>query len=457
MSNILYLYNSTQTYTNTVYEHIASFAKHSRYRPFFCHHDSTTLLNLDLSRFDAVAIHYSIRLPYDQLSPSTVEALKKFEGLKFLFIQDEYDHTYKAWHWIKNLDLQLVFTVVPKAATQRIYPSREFPNTRFVNILTGYVPDELKLNENVIPPSQRSLMVGYRGRPLPIRYGQLGIDKVAVGVMVKTYCDANGVANDIAWTEESRIYGQNWYEFMASCRSMLGVESGSNVFDWDGELGPRIARFRESNPAIGDHEIYEKFVKPEEMHGIMNQVSPRIFEAIAAKTILVLFEGIYSGVVEAGVHFIPLKKDGSNLSDVLRLLRTASYVDEMAERAYRDVIASDKYSYRSFVSFVDEEIERSISNIALPGCKVVLPCNDKNYFGPIAPITTFPLRAVPQKMASSTYCSTLSGSIANIFLGPRGTRMKGIALRLAIHTGDKLPGSMQNFLKPRFKKIFKID
>ena len=37
-------------------------------------------------------------------------------------------------------------------------------------------------------------------------------------------------------TKESRIYGSDWFNFIGSCRSMLGTKSGSNVFDFDGSV-----------------------------------------------------------------------------------------------------------------------------------------------------------------------------------------------------------------------------
>lgn len=441
MLNVLYLYNSTQTFTNTVYEHIASFAKYSAHRSFFCHQDQTSEFNLDLSCFDAVAIHYSIRLPYDQVSPSTAKALAEFNGLKFLFIQDEYDHTHRAWHWIKALGLQVVFTVVPQAGVERVYPAQEFSGTRFISILTGYVPDELSLNLDAKVPSQRRLIVGYRGRPLPIRYGQLGIEKIGIGEIVKTYCDAHGVETDIAWSEEARIYGPRWYEFMGSCRSMLGSESGSNVFDWDGTLVERIAQFRKLNPQVDDDEVYRKFVRASEIDGIMNQVSPRIFEAIAARTVLVLFEGNYSGVIEAGEHFVPLKKDGSNLAEVVRLLQDGAYVDAMAERAYQDVIASRKYSYQSFVHLVDEEIEISLRGLERHKKEGAPGRSDSLHIDQSTSITTSPTRAKPPQPSTVTLIHTIVGSHDS----------KDLAKRFATYLWSKLPEAMRIFLKPRLK------
>ena len=105
--------------------------------------------------------------------------------MKFLFIQDEYDHTHRAWHWIKELGIQVVFTTVPPKSIEKIYPTNHFPDTRFVNVLTGYVSEDPVLAGAIIPPSQRSLIIGYRGRALPIHYGLLGQEKAQIGKMVK--------------------------------------------------------------------------------------------------------------------------------------------------------------------------------------------------------------------------------------------------------------------------------
>jgi hypothetical protein len=91
----------------------------------------------------------------------------------------------------------------------------------------------------------------------------------------------------------------------------------------------------------------------------MNQISPRAFEAIACRTALVLFEGLYSGVLEPGKHFIALKKDFSNVDDVLAKLQDDAYLEAMTERAYADIIGSGRFSYEGLVRLVDETLGAS--------------------------------------------------------------------------------------------------
>lgn len=392
---VLVFFEAQQTFTNTVLEHISSFAKYSENDYFFC--DSGQTITVDLDRFDAVILHYTVRLPFDLINDSLSAKLEAYIGLKALFIQDEYDHTHRAWYWIKRLGIGLVFTVVPKDSIVRVYPPEEFPNTLFVNNLTGYVPDNLPTSSGVLT-SARPLTIAYRGRSLPVQYGQLGFEKVEVGRMVKAYCVTKKISHDIAWDEKSRIYGANWYKFMASCRSMLGSESGSNVFDWDGTLARDVAVYQGKNQKASLLQVYRDVVSAREILGLMNQVSPRVFEAIALRTALVMFRGNYSGVVVADEHYIPLDKDGGNLPEVFKKLADGAYVDAMVDRAYRDVIASGKYAYAAFVRMVDAEL--AVSRVPGAPCARDVLRDAEDLINPPAPLLRAPGPYVKRRSAN---------------------------------------------------------
>jgi len=463
MGRILYLYNSTQTYTDTVYQHIASFGKYSQHATHYVHQDPTTTFATDLSAFDAVCIHYSIRMPFDQLSPSTVEALRCYDGLKFLFMQDEYDFTHRAWYWIRELGIKLVFTVVPEQSVDRIYPSHRFPNTCFCSVLTGYVPDGITFTKNLLLPSKRSLLVGYRGRPLPVRYGKLGLEKVKIGKMFRNYFSANGLASDIAWTEEARIYGKNWLRFVASCRAMLGSESGSNVFDFDGSLGEELKTFKINNPQATEEDVYNTIILPKEHEGLMNQISPRVFEAISMRTVLILFEGRYSGALEPGNHYISVKKDGSNLREIVEMLLDGSFVDSMAERTYQDIINSGNYGYPSFVRKVDDKIEQMLKHVT-NGASL-----KRGKIKTRRPITYRPLRAFPPGskflVVTAAWSRLRSVRPRNLMLAtwsrlrsvkPRNLRLAiaGRTLAISARIWMTLPVRLRRAVKPVAARLF---
>lgn len=356
---MLILYEARHTFTSTVGEYLEAFGKHSRSEIWYAVGTQGAPLLFDLDAFDVVVIHYSVRLCHDwYLSKEYAKALKVYRGLKIVFIQDEYEDTDVARAAIKNLGIDVVFTCVPGDQVEKVYPRQQFADTEFVQVLTGYVPEAYEQKSAVRDPAERPILIGYRGRPLPYWYGALGQEKVEIGRRMHAICRERGLSVDIKWGMNDRIYGDAWYEFVRSCRVMLGTESGANVFDDRGEIRKNIHQALAFIPDLTFDEASKLFIGAEEGRVIMNQVSPKVFEAIAFHTGLVLFEGYYSGVLEPDKHYIPLKKDFSNVDDVLAKVQDADYVRAMTERAYRDVIETGRYSYREFIRLFDEVVER---------------------------------------------------------------------------------------------------
>lgn len=360
--NILILYDDWAIHTNTVIDYLNSFALFSKHNIFYAVATNNATCSLNLSSFDVVAIHYSVRLCYDwHLSPSYAEALSKFGGFKLLFIQDEYENTETTRCWIEKLGLHAVFTCVPTEYVDLVYPSVRFPHVEFVQVLTGYVPIRYEVPRSTKPLAERTFLIGYRGRALPPRFGHLAREKLIIGQRMRQICEERGINVSIEWEEDKRIYGEKWDEFIEDCKATLGTESGSNIFDDDGEISKTVAKALEQNPELSYEEIHAKYLAEHEGRIVMNQVSPRIFEAIVHKTALVLFEGTYSGVVKPDLHYIPLKKDFSNVDEVLEKLSNDHYLEELTERAYADVVKTGQYSYHKFVQDFDHFVSQRLS------------------------------------------------------------------------------------------------
>lgn len=360
--NLLMLYDDGSSHVGTIYEHLDAFRKYSEHRFFYM---PATGVHLDLDRdqvsfdfsiYDGILIHYSVRLSVDEhLAAPIAEAVSAYRGPKLLFIQDEYDRTERARQWIEQLGISAVFTNVPPESLDFVYPRERFGSIDFLPTLTGYVPEDPSLDLFATPMEERRTLIAYRGRNLPHKYGELGYEKFRIGIDMKRICAERGLPVDIDVTEESRIYGSDWYRFIGSARATLGTESGSNVFDFDGALA-QLSREHASMPFP---EFSARFLGPHEGLVQMNQVSPKIFEAIRLRTALVLFEGNYSGVIRPNEHFIALKKDYSNISDILSKLEDITALKAMTDRAYRDVIDSGRYSYCKFVEGVDAYLNKA--------------------------------------------------------------------------------------------------
>ena len=368
MLNVLVLYDSRWVSIATVREHLQAFARHSRHH--ICYLPATVSAPWanwrrqpawNLSPFDAVVVHYSARLTVEGfLPPSLVQAIAAFSGLKMAFLQDEYEATETTRRALDRMQFDTVYTCVPPEGIEHIYPRARYPHTRFIRTLTGYVPEDAGIERFARPLAERDIHIGYRGRRMPHHYGALGFEKYQIGLEVRRLAEARGAPVDIEVDDSRRIYGEDWYRFLGSCRATLGTESGANIFDCDGSLAA-LGRRLASQPF---EAVYARHFAAHDGKVRMNQVSPKIFEAIRLRTALVLFEGEYSGVVQPDVHYIALKKDFSNIDEVLAKVADARYLEAMTARAYSDVIGSGAYSYAGFARGVDRDIETGVGQRA---------------------------------------------------------------------------------------------
>lgn len=362
--NIAILYDDASNFTPTITEHLESFRKYSHNVVNYVSVTNkwTTPKNespkIDLSIYDVLIVHYGVRLSLpDHLLDGFAVQIERHRGLKILFIQDEYDLTETARQWMERLQFDIVYTCIPKEYVESVYPKYRFPATDFLQTLTGFVPEQLEIESYAVPMNNRRRLIGYRGRKLPFFYGTLAHEKYRIGIDIRKMAMERGLDVDIEVDDCHRIYGSDWYSFLGSCRATLGTESGSNIFDYDGSISREVKRLLKETPAMTFGEVHEKTLAPHEGHVIMNQVSPKIFEAIRLRTALILFEGSYSGVVQPHEHFIALRKDYSNVEDVFKKVQDISYLESLTERAYTDVIDSGKYSYERFIRGVDSDIQ----------------------------------------------------------------------------------------------------
>ena len=366
--NVLICYSRLPSFTNAVRDYVHAFGQYSSHCIHYYDMDSGPP-DFDLEPYDCIIFNYCFWARCLSLTPEFHQLVADFSGLKVAILQDEYE--YFLWHekTLIAFGVHIIVTCVPEAHWHEVFRSDAFNGVTFINALTGYVPDSLLNVPHSKPLVERNWTLGYRSRPVPFLYGRLTQEKQLIGQRMKEICAERCIPSNIEVTEESRIYGAGWLEFLGNCRAVLGTESGSNVFDFDGSIKPAIAAFLKDRPGADFETVHARFLQGQDDKIHMNQVSPRIFEAIAMRTGLVLFEGNYSGVVRPWEHFIPLKKDFSNVNDVFSALAHLPGMEAMIQRAYDDVIATGRYHFRTFISMLDAHIE----NVALPG-KGYEPC-----------------------------------------------------------------------------------
>ena len=358
---LLVLYSQRSSHVATTYEYLSSFGRHSCFDVSYCEAVYGVVPGFNFEEFDAVIVSYCccLRAPA-LLSGHIVEKLKLFSGVKILSIQDEYDGIFWLRQKIKEIKFDFVLTCVPESHISRVYPPQEFPGCQFVNVLTGYVPDKYDLTAYSLPLRERQTLIGYRGRRIGLAYGRLGYLKLEVGRKFRDACQRLSVPHDIDWTEDSRIYGEDWFRFLGSCRATLGSESGSSLFDDEDGIRNHVIQLEKQQPDLEYPGEIQEMLSSIEDTIPMGQISPRIFEAAALRTPMCLIEGKYSGILKPERNYINIAPDFSNVEQVINSLSDLNSLQEMADRTYIDIIESQTYSYRSFVGIVDNLIAQNL-------------------------------------------------------------------------------------------------
>jgi len=345
----------------TVCAHINALSHYSRHNVHVLSIFGELPVTIELQRFDVLIVHYSLVIAMDAyVSRLARQRIRQFKGLKAIFIQDEYRWVNDTIEAMRYLGIDMLFTCVPEAEIEKVYPASKLPKVAKVNVLTGYVPDLLAQIEP-IPYASRPLDVGYRARRISAWFGDLGQEKWQIAARFVEDAKRFGLKVDLSYNEADRLYGSAWTNFIRSCRAVLGIESGANVFDFTGELQKIVEAYEKEHPEASYEEIRDKFLIGLDHKIRMNQISPRCFEAAALRTLMILYEGEYSGILKPWQHYVPLKKDHSNVAEVIAALREESTWRRITDAAYHEVASNPAYSYQAFVNRVDDALESRFS------------------------------------------------------------------------------------------------
>lgn len=356
---LLVTYSISSTAAQATRDYLRAFKEYTDYDVSYLHVTHEAIPGFNLNEYDVVLNSYCARHCFDgYVSPAYLEQLRNFRGLKIIAVQDDGDLTSFLHKRIRDLGFDVLLTAVPEDTLAYGYPPEAIPNVRIVRVYTGYLPSGLaEITAGRLPLAKRPIPLGYRGRRLPARYGKLGHLKYEIGKQFKIACEARGIPCDISMQEEDRIYGGDWLKFLGNCRAVLGSESGSNVWDFDGEIDKLHAAMTQDLGRPPSYEEFEPFIRDLELRSNISEVSPRHFEAAATYTPMIMTRGKYSGILEAGKHYVAVEHDFSNIQEVLDQLDDIDFLTEIATETHRVLIDSGNYTYKSLANTVTEIID----------------------------------------------------------------------------------------------------
>jgi hypothetical protein len=338
-------------------EHVDSLRRYSRFRVWNVNTELGMPPGLWQLRFDAVVLHYTIfaTVPY-QLDEDFARYLSDAcqESYKVAVVQDEFRFCGRRFAFLDSHEINCVYSCLEPEHLAAVYGRYTNVQTLKSNI-PGYVGEDLlrAAHRFSMPEAQRTIDVGYRGRPIPAYGGRGSQEKTEIAIRFLERAEGLNLTLDIACGEEDRIYGDDWYRFLAGCRAALGTESGVDVFDLEDQICREYERLAADGREVTVEELEQGSLPRWEGRIPYRTIAPRHFEAAAMGVCQILYEGRYSGAMEPMVHYIPLKKDFSNFDEVIERFRDRDIRQKLSSNARRDLIESGAYSYESFVRDFD--------------------------------------------------------------------------------------------------------
>lgn len=324
----------------------------------------------DLSAFSCIIIHNTVSYNPDNLfslDKHIAQKLSDYPGVKILLKQDDHHRFRDTAEFIEKKRIDVVFSLTPTTELEKVYNIAGAGASIEVNhMLAGYVSPQMR---TFFYSKDRPVDVGYRGSIMPLAFGRLCYEKRKIGDDVASLLRARrGLVLDISSRWEDRLGGARWYEFLKNAKSVLGVESGSGVFDLNGNLADKCKAIEEKlGPFRLDHSYAEAYLAElSEFEGNVKyfMISPRHFEAISCGSVQILFPGAYTDRMIADRHYFELRRDYKNLNEIVEKLLDPKVRCEFAERAFEEVILDQRNWIETFVEQLDDSIER---NLAIKG------------------------------------------------------------------------------------------
>lgn len=316
----------------------------------YLYHDATLALPAYVAEqhFDAIVLDVSfltarwVDSDFFEARKSTYAFVRDSSAVKIAFPQDEYDCNELLDEWMCDWRVDVVFSVI-SSGWDVLYPRyHKLGDIRLG--YTGYI-DETLLDRPIKPFARRPIDIGYRAKKLPPYFGRIGETKWTVGRDVALQAHCAGLKVDIELGDAGTLLGDAWLDFIGNSKFTLGANSGSSLLDPKGDIQRSVRSYLADYPEASFDEVEAACFPAMEGRYSFTAISPRVLEAALLNSAQILVDGEYSGIVKAGEHFIPIRPDASNFSEVVAAMSDIQAVERMIARCRESILSVEALRY----------------------------------------------------------------------------------------------------------------
>ena len=290
--------------------------------------------------------------------------IKHSNAFKIAMPQDDYDCNAVLERWMIDWRIDQLYTVCPEHWD--VLYSKIFKKNKIKLGYTAYISDQIidrckspKLHSN------RSIDISYRSKISFL--GSTRYIKGIIGDVILAKLKESTLALDISTHPKDTIHGERWLDFVEESKFILGSNSGSSLLDPEGKIRHKVEKYIASHSKASFEDVRDACFPTEDDKWKFTAISPRNIEAALLETVQICTPGSYSGIMFPEEHYIPLEPDGSNIHDVLSMMRDTVKVRKIASACKEAFLSVEELRYSYHVKKVVEEIAQGVSTKRIAG------------------------------------------------------------------------------------------
>jgi len=256
-------------------------------------------------------------------------------GKLIVFVGNEYDLMPQKLAFLRESGADYVCSQLPAVAAAWLYaglPAR---------VLSAPHACNPRVYRATTPPEQRTTDIGFVGSLYPWFIGDTERND-----LVSWFRDqgaAHGLRCDIRTETVPR---DEWVVLLNSFRGLIGAEAGTYYLERTGDTIRAVRSWLRSHPEATFGEVHQRFFAGRSPAISGKAISSRHFEAVGTRTCQLLVEGEYNGILKAGEHYIPVRRDLADVGEALRRFRDEGERRRIVAAAHAWVAAAHTYRHR---------------------------------------------------------------------------------------------------------------
>ena len=300
-------------------------------------------LQKHIKEFDLIILMHSVLGDNVEIIIPFEQVLKERTGKLLSFVGNEYDLMLKKKAFLQNVDADYIASQLPHEAHTFVYKE----------LSAQLIDAPHALNENIYRPSKSNKVydIAFSGAKYGIFIGDQERNN-----LIKTMTNSTPqLKNKINIGRNTNLPRNLWVELLQSAKATVGAEAGTYYLDRNGSLLEQSKEYVQQNPDANLDDLLEKIFDNTSIEYVSGKaISSRHFEPVGTKTCQILLEGNFNGILKEGEHYISVKKNFSNLKDVIDVYSDHDLRNQSVERAYAYI--SENHTYKNRVETITNKL-----------------------------------------------------------------------------------------------------